>query len=53
MEKKLYGKHKKKMLRDTPYKAAAVRPLTPPSRQLSKLDVPDMQDTAGGVGTSS
>ena len=25
----------------------------PPSRKLSKLDEPDMQDTAGGAGVSS
>ena len=27
--------------------------LPPPTRKLSKLDEPDMQDTAGEVGTSS
>ena len=37
------------VLEAAPYKAAAVRP---PSWKLSKLE-PDMQDTAGEVGTSS
>ena len=27
--------------------------LSPPTRKLSKLDEPDMQDTVGEVGTSS
>ena len=36
-----------------PNKTAAVRPPTDPSRKLSKLDEPDMRDTAGDVGMSS
>ena len=39
-----------------PHKAAAVQLLTTtyhPSRKLSKFDEPDMQDTAGEVGTNS
>ena len=37
----------------TPDKAAAVRPPITHHEKLSKLDEPDMQDTAGEVGTSS
>ena len=41
------------VLEVAPHKAAAVRPPTPPSWKLSKLDEPDMQDTPGEAGTSS
>ncbi len=37
------------VLEATPHKAPAIHP----SRKLSKLDQPDMQDTAGEAGTSS
>ena len=37
----------------TPNKAPTIRLLNLPSRKLSKLDEPDMQDTAGEAGTSS
>ena len=40
----------KQVLAATPRKAPTIRP---PSRKLSKLDEPDMQDTAGKAGTSS
>ena len=36
-----------------PHKAVAVRQTYHPSWKLSKLDEPDMRDTAGDVGTSS
>ena len=36
----------KQVLAATPHKAPTIR-------KLSKLDEPDMQDTAGGAGTSS
>ena len=35
------------------HKAAAVQPLTTHHENLEKLDEPDMQDTAGEVGTNS
>ena len=37
------------VLEATPHKTAAVWPLSALSRKLSKLDEPDMQDTAGKV----
>ena len=40
------------VLEAAPHKAAAVRPLTT-YHENSKLDEPDMQDTAGEVGTNS
>ena len=40
-------------LEATPHKAPAFTATYLPSRKLSKLDEPDMQDTAGEVGTSS
>ena len=42
------------VLEATPHKAAAIRPPTSySSRKLSKLDEPDMRDTAEEVRTSS
>ena len=41
------------VIKATTHKAAAVQPPTIPSRKLSKLDEPDMQDTAGEVKTNS
>ena len=43
------------VLEAIPHKSAAVRPPTTyhPSRKLSKLDEPDMPDTAGELGSSS
>ena len=41
------------VLEAAPHKAAAVRPPTSHHEKLSKLDKPDMQDTAGEAGTSS
>ena len=38
------------VLEATPHKSAALRP---PSRKLSKLDKPDMQDTTGEAEKSS
>ena len=43
----------KQFLEATPHKVAAVRLPTTHHEQLSKLDEPDMRDTAGEVGTSS
>ena len=37
----------------TPYKAPTIRPPTSHHKKLSKLDKPDIQDTAGEAGTSS
>ena len=37
----------------TPHEAPTIRPPASPWRKLSKLDEPDMQDTAGEAGTSS
>ena len=60
MEKKTWGQlHKnatrniEQVLEAAPHKAAAVRPPTNPSQKLSKLNEPDMRDTAGEVGTNS
>ena len=39
------------VLAATPHKTPTVRP--PASRKLFKLEEPDMQDTAGEVGTNS
>ena len=36
----------------TSYKTAAVRPLITNQKKLSKLDEPDMQETAGEVKTN-
>ena len=41
------------VLEAAPNKAAAVRPPTTYHEKISKLDEPDMRDTAGEVGTSS
>ena len=41
------------ILETAPHKTAAVRPPTIHHEKLSKLDEPDMWDTAGEVGTSS
>ena len=41
------------VLEATPRKAAAIRPPTTHHKKLSKLNEPDMRDTAGEVGTSS
>ena len=41
------------VLEATPHKAPTIRATDLPSRKLSKLDKPDMQDTAGEAGTSS
>ena len=41
------------VLEATPYKAPTVRPPTSDHVKLSKLDEPDIQDTAGEAGTSS
>ena len=43
----------KQVLAATPHKTPTVRPPTPLSRKLFKLDEPDMQDTAGEAGTNS
>ena len=60
IEKKLDGNlHKnaarniEQVLEAAHHKAAAVRPTYHLSRRLSKLDEPDVQDTAGEVGTCS
>ena len=37
----------------TPHKTPTVQPPTPLSRKLSKLDEPDMQDTAGEAEMNS
>ena len=37
----------------TPHKTLTIQATCLPSRKLSKLDEPDMQDTAGEAGTSS
>ena len=42
-----------KSWRQHPTKATAVTATYHPSQKLSKLDEPDMQDTAGEVGTRS
>ena len=41
------------VLAATPNKAPTIRHTYLPSRKLSKLDEPDMQDTPGEAGTSS
>ena len=41
------------VLEATPHNAPTIQSPTPPSRKLSKLDEPDMQDTTGETGTSS
>ena len=41
------------VLAATPHKTPTVRPPDPLSRKLFKLEEPDMQDTAGEVGTNS
>ena len=41
------------VLKATPNKVGSYTTTDLPSRKLSKLDEPDMQDTAGEVGTSS
>ena len=41
------------VLAATRHKTPTVRPSPSPFRKLSKLDEPDMQDTAGEAGTSS
>ena len=41
------------VLAATPHKAPTIRPPASLSRKLSKLDEPDMWDTAGEAGTSS
>ena len=55
LEKKLDGNYTRMLravLEATPHKAPTIRPPTPPSRKLSNLDEPDMQDTTGEAGTS-
>ena len=41
------------VLEATPYKSSTYTAIYHPSRKLSKLDQPDMQDTAGEAVTSS
>ena len=41
------------VLAATPHKTPTIRPPASYHENLSKLDEPDMQDTAGEVGTSS
>ena len=41
------------VLEATPHKAPTIRPPTSHHEKLSKLDEPDIQDTAGDAGTSS
>ena len=40
------------ILNNTPQDTNYTATCPPPSRKLSKLDEPDMQDTAGEAGTS-
>ena len=51
-EKKLDNNYTR-MLRATPPQSSSCTAIYHPSRKISKLDEPDMQDTAGEVGTSS
>ena len=41
------------VLEATPHQASTIRPPTSHHEKLSKLDEPDMQDTAGKARTSS
>ena len=54
MEKKLDGNYTRMLqaILNTP-QSTSCTPTYLPSRKLSKLDEPDMQDTAGEAGTSS
>ena len=50
---KNFASNIEQVLEATPYKAPTIRPSASHHKKLSKLDEPDMQDTAGEAGTSS
>ena len=50
---RMFSSNIEQVLAATPHKAPTIRPPASHHEKLSKLDEPDMQDTAGEARTSS